>query len=411
MPYHLRVTPKMSFSGDELKLDLGDEQLKTRYLAPFTKGESFTLNGKVFNSDNIDRIKVNITEQESKDLLPAIRERRSHEIVQTGIPDEWFVTELGVDVTDDFITHAPGENEGQKMDEMKPNRDTRAVFVVHGRNEVARAGMFDFLRALDLHPIEWSQAISMTQEASPYIGTVLDTAFSAAQAVIVLVTPDEITYLRTEYASGDDDPETKPSPQARPNVLFEAGMAMGRDPKRTILVELGYVRPFSDVAGRHVLRFDGGAKKRKELAQRLETAGCPVDTSGHDWLTAGELTPPPEPGNGLPLGKKVPQKSQRSRVQIDLRHHSRGSGSSRLEIINRGTEPIFNLNIELPPEAGTFSVLTNELPIKRLPPGKSAFLMATSHLGPRKDHFDVHVTGNLEDDSPVSEEIFLSISG
>ena len=176
----------------------------------------------------------------------------------------------------------------------------RKVFVVHGRNGAARSAMFAFLRAIGLAPIEWSEAVRMTGEGSPYIGQVLDTALDAAQAIVVLLTPDEVAYLRTEYAGGEDDPETQPQPQARPNVLFEAGMAMGRDAKRTVLVEMGKLRPFSDVAGRHAVRIDGSASRRKELAQRLESAGCAVSLAGEDWLTAGDFTAPPPPGGGLP---------------------------------------------------------------------------------------------------------------
>jgi len=160
----------------------------------------------------------------------------------------------------------------------------RKVFVVHGRNREARTAMFIFLRAIGLAPIEWSEAVKLTGEASPYIGNVLDAAFNAAQAVVVLLTPDNIAYLRSEYASSDDDPETNPSPQARPNVLFEAGMAMGRDPKRTVLVQLGQLRPFSDVVGRHAVRIDGSAERRKELAQRLQTAGCDVNLTATTGL-------------------------------------------------------------------------------------------------------------------------------
>ena len=85
------------------------------------------------------------------------------------------------------------------------NRDDRkrTVFVVHGRNEPARLAMFSFLRSIGLQPIEWSQAVAATGEASPYIGTVLDSAFDAAQAVVVLMTPDEIAYLRDEYSSNE----------------------------------------------------------------------------------------------------------------------------------------------------------------------------------------------------------------
>ena len=169
----------------------------------------------------------------------------------------------------------------------------RNVFVVHGRNEAARVAMFTFLRSLGLRPIEWSQAISRTRDPAPFIGKVLDVALDEAQAVVVLLSPDEIALLRAEYADGDDDPEAKASAQARPNVLFEAGLALGRAAERTILVEFGVVRHFSDIAGRHVVRLNNTPTRRQDLASRLEDVGCAVDRTGNDWLVAGDFTPPP----------------------------------------------------------------------------------------------------------------------
>ena len=120
---------------------------------------------------------------------------------------------------------------------------TSKVFVVYGRNEAARVAMFEFLRSIGLNPIEWSQAVTATGEASPYIGTVLDEAFDTAQAVIVLMTPDEIAYLRDEYALDDADPECKPSPQVRPNVLFEAEWQWGKTQSEPYLLNWArYVR-------------------------------------------------------------------------------------------------------------------------------------------------------------------------
>jgi predicted nucleotide-binding protein len=168
--------------------------------------------------------------------------------------------------------------------------DPRTVFVVHGRNEIARKSMFDFLRAIGLNPLEWSQAVSATGEATPYIGQVLDTAFSMAQAVVVLMTPDDEACLKKEYQSDHDEQfEKQPTGQARPNVLFEAGMAMGRDPKRTVLVQIGDLRPFSDVGGRHVLRLDNSSERRQDLAERLKVAGCPVNLTGREWHKTGSF--------------------------------------------------------------------------------------------------------------------------
>ena len=168
--------------------------------------------------------------------------------------------------------------------------DARIVFVVHGRNPVAREALFEFLRAIDLHPLEWSEAVRATGGASPYIGEILDTAFSRAQAVVVLLTPDDDARLRQQLWEASESPhETFVAGQARPNVLFEAGMAMGRDERRTILVELGSLRPFSDIAGRHTIRLDNTSQRRQELAQRLEQAGCSVNLEGTDWHSAGDF--------------------------------------------------------------------------------------------------------------------------
>lgn len=130
----------------------------------------------------------------------------------------------------------------------------------------------------------------MTGQPSPYVGTILETAFREAAAVVVLLTPDDEAKLRKHFVvSRDPSYEKKLTGQARPNVLFEAGMAFGRDPNSTILMQIGDIRPFSDVAGRHILRMSNQATSRQELATKLANAGCNVNTSGSDWLTTGDF--------------------------------------------------------------------------------------------------------------------------
>jgi len=189
----------------------------------------------------------------------------------------------------------PGTTDSHSPTHSDLSGRAQRVFVVHGRDERLRKGIFDFLRAIGLHPMEWGHAIALTGSASPYIGEILDAAFNHAQAVVALLSPDDEAKLRADLIREDDPPYEKSlAGQARPNVLFEAGMALASHPDHTVLVQIGPVRPFSDVAGRHAVRMDNSAAKRKDLAQRLQNARCSVNLQGDDWLTAGDLTPPPE---------------------------------------------------------------------------------------------------------------------
>ena len=164
--------------------------------------------------------------------------------------------------------------------------DPRAVMVVHGRDEKARRALFDFLRALGLWPLEWGQLVADGADAAPYIGEVVERAFRRAKAVVVLLTPDDEARLREEFRRPNDPQhERELTPQARANVLFEAGMALALHPTRTVLVQMGQVRPFSDVQGRHVVHLDGTDKPLRAIADRLERAGCAVNTSGDDWAS------------------------------------------------------------------------------------------------------------------------------
>ena len=63
--------------------------------------------------------------------------------------------------------------------------------------------------------------------------------------------------------------------------------------KRVVLVEMGRVRHFSDIVGRHTVHLSNSVASRHEFAIRLQTAGCAVDLSGTDWHTAGDLSAPP----------------------------------------------------------------------------------------------------------------------
>jgi len=293
MPFHIRLNRKSHPTHDEVKLDLSEADLDEQFLRRYREGRPILIGGVVVPVDDISYLKITHTENPSDDILPRLRqEREQSSIIAVGLSDEWEVANSGTDVTDEFIKEPPGsELPPDAKAEAGAGRgpDPRAVFVVHGRNAAARSALFDFLRSIGLHPLEWSELIQRTGKPAPYIDEVL-AELKNAQATVVLLTPDDEAQLREPFReNGDPAHETELTPQARPNVLFEAGMAMAHDENRAVLVELGTLRPFSDIGGRFTVRIDNSTPRRQEFAQRLEAAGCAVNTTGTDWHTAGNF--------------------------------------------------------------------------------------------------------------------------
>ena len=308
MPYfHVRITTRSGNQRPEVELDLSPDELESRFLEPYRFGRPIVVSGKSVNTSDIERIKIYETPGDSNTVNTEILARgRSRNVITAvdtrGRLDPEILSRHGVDVTKNYIEGPPGHAtipqgeptktlpQGEPTKTLRTVRDARKVFVIHGRNYTAREAMFAFLRAIGLHPLEWNEVVQMTGKASPYIGEILDTAFSEALAVVALFTPDDEARLREPFRKDDDySYETELTGQARPNVLFEAGMAMGRNQNRTILVELGNLRPFSDVAGRHTIRLNNSSQSRQDLAHRLQNAGCLVNLTGTDWHTVGDF--------------------------------------------------------------------------------------------------------------------------
>lgn len=183
--------------------------------------------------------------------------------------------------------YIPVEEGNEPTAESQPPMSTnpRRVAVLFGRNIAARDAVFDILRALGLDPIEWARAVRETGTTSPYNAEVVAKLFVSAQAVVVLMTGDEEVRLRPELGS---TAELAPRLQPRANVLLEAGMAFAHARERTIFLSVGSHSMPSDLHGLNYVVFDGSSHSRNALKSRLEVAGCAVESSGSDWLKAGQ---------------------------------------------------------------------------------------------------------------------------
>jgi predicted nucleotide-binding protein len=163
-----------------------------------------------------------------------------------------------------------------------------SLFVVHGRDTQLNEDMFSFLRAIGLNPLEWNQAVKRVKGANPNVTEVVKTALQSVQGVIVMFSPDEEARLKAKFRNSKDIKALEG--QARPNVIFEAGIALGAHHEKTLLVEVGDVRRISDIAGMHILHLSNSATSRKEMAQRLkDKLKFKVDLSGDSWLTVGNF--------------------------------------------------------------------------------------------------------------------------
>jgi hypothetical protein len=268
-------------------VDKPRDWIESRVLAPRTAGQAFAIDGRTIDWSAVQRIRITVSDRPVQEREAQLRafDRESTVTVLGGSSYRTRAALVGEDVTDDLITGAPGSSSSTRGGPDAGSVDPRRVMVVHGRDEPARRAMFDFLRAIGLNPGEWKRLVNETGKAAPYIGEVLDQAFRNAAAVVVLLTPDDDARLRDDlHKKGEPEHETTLTRQARPNVLFEAGMAFGSHPDRTVLVELGTLRPFSDVVGRHSVRLNGTESPLRDLAGRLKAAGCAVDLDGDDWV-------------------------------------------------------------------------------------------------------------------------------
>ena len=143
--------------------------------------------------------------------------------------------------------------------------NTRQVFVVHGRDELAKEKVRTFLDKLDLVPVILDERPSQGQTVIEKFEGNADVAFA-----VVLFTPDD--------AGGLADSSNESRPRARQNVIFELGFFVGKlGRKKVCVLHKGDVEIMSDYQGVIYVSMDDGGGWRLKLAQELKSAGIDVD--------------------------------------------------------------------------------------------------------------------------------------
>lgn len=166
----------------------------------------------------------------------------------------------------------------------------RYVFVVRGRDTATYAALEEFLRSIDLRIVTWEEAARGVGSGTPLTLDIVRAGIDIADAVIVLMTPDDLGHVKPEFHDTRDHPnESRPSGQARQNVVFEAGWAIALNPSKVVLIRSGDVRPLSDIDGLNYVWLTDDVSSRRTLIGRLKNCGLEIDDNHDRWRTAGRF--------------------------------------------------------------------------------------------------------------------------
>lgn len=173
----------------------------------------------------------------------------------------------------------------------EPTGDPRKVFLVHGRNDAAVTAMIEFLHALGLEVISWTDATNEARHRvnrQPYTLEIVTAGLKVAGGVVVLFTPDDLVRLDPRVSPSR---ETDLAGQARPNVILEAGMVLGMAEEKALFVRIGDQRPISDIDGINFVNIGNSTEQRADLARRLgpNGLGLAVTDKFERWIATGNF--------------------------------------------------------------------------------------------------------------------------
>lgn len=291
MPYfHVRVTRKSNRSDDALELDLSESELQEQIVQRFLQGKAFMCGGQPIPPSDVEVIRINVTEEPSKVLLPKIEARRAKErgesdwVVIGGASDKWYVTKEGEDVTRAFIKHPPSEAEEKHKKVSKAL--SKNVFIVHGYDDKSKLELARMLDKLGFNPIILSE---QPDKGRTIIEKLEEETMDVGYAFVILTSDDAVLSLdlaqKLEKLVDDEEikiPEEEfwsaLKKRARQNVVLELGYFVGKVGRnRVCCLYKGDVELPSDIHGVLFKKFDKSVEECfKGIVEELKAAGYEI---------------------------------------------------------------------------------------------------------------------------------------
>lgn len=151
-------------------------------------------------------------------------------------------------------------------------RRSKKVFVVHGHDEVAKTNLEVFLNEIGLQPIvlhrQADEGLTVIEKFEKH---------SDVGYAFILLTPDEVAYLKADEAKNDED--RKKELRSRPNVIFEFGYFVGKlGRSRVCCLYTGDVTLPSDVSGMIYKKFNATIDEvAYSIIKDLKASGYSMD--------------------------------------------------------------------------------------------------------------------------------------
>ena len=245
MLYHIKIEDKNG-SG-ECITDLNEEILANRFINPYYLNEALVINGVPIEPRDIRRIRVFESDTSLESLIKQVEMEDENDESPYKIFNSapvWRAIERTRDVTNNYITKAPGQTKRQEQTKsINLTKDSKKVFVVHGHDIELKNDVELFLKSIDLDPIvlhrQVDEGLTIIEKFEKHANV---------NYAIVLLTPDDFGFAKSEAPKVEKD--RKIEARARQNVIFEFGYFIGKLSRQNVccIYKHGVTLP-SDLSG------------------------------------------------------------------------------------------------------------------------------------------------------------------
>jgi predicted nucleotide-binding protein len=232
---------------------------------PYSKNDQIYVNGRYINRGNIRLLKIKSSEQSLKVLREVAQNAVSRGVffVYTAITivnGDKYVT----DITKDILKSVGDILRSNSTETEKTPLDKSNVFIVHGRDDLAKTEAARFVEKLGFGAIILHEQASAGKTIIEKIEAHTNVGFA-----IVLYTPCD-----TGGISGDKNQKAR----ARQNVVFEHGYLIGKLGRSNVCALVkGDIETPNDISGVVYVPLDSNGAWHFALAKEMRNSGYPVD--------------------------------------------------------------------------------------------------------------------------------------